>query len=350
MTRTVGIIGAGIGGLAMAITMHRAGWKVRVYERSVEPELIGTALGIWPEALRALDTIDLGDVVRTQGAEQKAGVFLRPDGSRIGTIDVPKVTRRTGDTVRLISRAGLLDLLTRAMPADIVRYGVTADVTDLRKRYDVVVAADGINSRTRTTLFGAEAGLRYVGMTAWRGTVEGSTNTVSETWGAGRKFGITPRESGRTNWYATAIAPAGGRRPGAELDEIRARFGGWHDGVRQVLAGIREEEVLRHDVYDLARPLPSFVAGTVALIGDAAHAMAPDIGRGACEALIDAAVLGECLVEAPSVADGLATYDRRRRPSTQRLTRAARVLNRMARVRRLVPARDLAIRTALLVS
>jgi 2-polyprenyl-6-methoxyphenol hydroxylase-like FAD-dependent oxidoreductase len=347
MRGTAGIIGAGIGGLATAIMLERSGWRVTVLERSAGPLSTGTALGMWPEALRALDTLGVGEEVRRRGARQRAGAFLRPDGSRIATIDVATLARRLGDAVHLVSRPTLLDLLRRQLPPDTVEFGrEITDPAELRAGYDVVVAADGISSRIRAALFPG-FGTRYAGCTAWRGTVDGATDTVSETWGAGQRFGITPRDDGRTNWYATAVTPAGGRSPAGELAVLRNRFGDWHPAVRRVLDSTREEDILRHDLYDLDRPLPTFVDGTVALIGDAAHAMTPDLGRGACEALLDAVALGECLVDAPDARHGLARYDQRRRKPVQRLARISRTVGRLGNVRRFVPVRDAVLRAAL---
>src|SRR4051794_9973773 len=105
------VIGGGIGGLTAAIALRRAHWSVSVRERDEALPVTGTALGIWPAALRALDAIDAGDKVRRAGERQRAGVFLRPDGSRIATIDVERLYRRTGDHVYLLSRPGLLAVL-----------------------------------------------------------------------------------------------------------------------------------------------------------------------------------------------------------------------------------------------
>ncbi|MDG4832484.1 FAD-dependent monooxygenase [Solwaraspora sp. WMMD1047] len=348
MTGNAAVIGGGIGGLAAAAILQRAGWSVRVHERAGTLGGAGTALGMWPEALRALDALGIGAEVRRIGAPQRTGEFRRPDGRRIATIDVAALVRRTGDTVHLISRPALLRLLAGALsPGTVTFDSEVTSVSDLVDDHDVVIAADGIFGRSRGQLFGAAGAPRYAGVTAWRGTVPGATSAVTETWGPGRRFGITPREDGRTNWYASLRTPAGGRAPGGEVTLLRALFGDWHDEVRRVLAGIREEEVLRHDLYHLAPPLPSYVAGSVALIGDAAHAMTPDLGRGACEALVDAVTLGRCLIDEPAVAVALARYDRARRRPTQRLARVSHLVGRLAQARRWTGARNAAVRLAL---
>jgi 2-polyprenyl-6-methoxyphenol hydroxylase-like FAD-dependent oxidoreductase len=347
MGRTAAIIGGGIGGLAAAIALHRTGWQVTVHERQTTTPPIGTALGIWPSALQALDTLragGIGDEVRKTGCPQRDGEFRRPDGSVIARIDTGKFERRTGDRVHLISRPALLAILRQAAEkgADL-RFGEEiTEIKSLRERYDVVVAADGVFSRTREKLFHIKA--RYAGTTAWRGSLDNlPTDTFTEIWGAGVKFGITPQEGGRTNWYASAAAEEGDFHPGAERKILQKMVGNWA-GAGEIVDRIEEDGILRHDVY-VTPKLPSYVDGNVALIGDAAHAMTPDLGRGACEAMIDAVLLAAAL---EMDGNGLTTYDRKRRRTTQRLARIAGVASWMTRQRHAVPLRDGVLRVTML--
>ncbi|MEU9117065.1 FAD-dependent monooxygenase [Streptomyces sp. NPDC048483] len=346
------VIGGGIGGLATAIALRSDGWQVDVLERADAAPPAGTALGLWPSALAALDALGIGTAVRNLGRPQTGGAFLRPDGRRIAVLDVAGLARRTGDAVHLLSRPALLGLLHDAAGPGAVRFGAPVDggrLPALEAAYDLVIAADGLNSRARTALFGPAYRAVYAGATGWRGTVTGDIGTYTETWGEGRRFGITPQEGGRTNWFAAAPEPPGARSPDGEPAALRARFGHWHAAVRDILDRLEEGEVLRHDLYHLDLPLPRYFSGRTVLLGDAAHAMTPDLGRGACEALLDAVELASALRAAPDIPSALRAYDAKRRPATQRLARTARAMNRMARVRRCTGARNAVLRAALTI-
>lgn len=144
---------------------------------------------------------------------------------------------------------------------------------------------------------------------------------MAETWGRGTVFGVMPLSDRRVYCYAAAPA-APGERAGDELAELARRFGAWHEPIPGLLASARPHDVLRHDVAELAAPLPSFSHGRVALLGDAAHPMTPNLGQGACQALEDAAVLARMAEGADgAVAGMLARYSAARLPRTSAVVR-----------------------------
>src|SRR5262249_56266640 len=126
-----------------------------------------------------------------------------------------------------------------------------------------------------------------------------------------------PLADGRIYCSATANAPEGA--PGGGLAGLRRRFGGWHDPIPALLDAADPDAVLHHDLYELP-PLKTYTSGAVVLAGDAAHAMTPNLGQGACQALEDAVVLATVMASG----DGLNAYDRQRRPRTQMITRRSR--------------------------
>ncbi|WP_179951073.1 FAD-dependent monooxygenase [Xylanimonas oleitrophica] len=329
----VGIVGAGIAGLALAAGLRRDGHDVDLFEQAPSLLPVGAGISLSPDALRALGDLGLDDVVAavTGGERATSAALLRPDGRQV--LSVP--ARRLGLTT--LSRAELHQALAGA--AGEVRLGTEARVPtaggprvllgDEEHAYDVVVAADGVRSRARAAL-GLDPGLRYAGWTSWRGVTREPFDLggrMSESWGHGAMVGLVPLLDGRAYWFAAAKAPADGRVPEPRTEAL-ARFGTWHAPVRAVIEATGA--VVRTDGYDLARPLPTFVRGRVALVGDAAHAMTPNVGQGATQALLDVAALARGLRELHGVDEVLRTYDRRRRRHAQSVARASRLMGRVA--------------------
>jgi 2-polyprenyl-6-methoxyphenol hydroxylase-like FAD-dependent oxidoreductase len=317
------IVGGGIAGLASALALTRHGWQVEIFERAPEFTEVGAGLSLWPNALRALDALGVGEDVRGRAVLEGHGGIQDAAGRWLSRTDAAELERRYGPVV-MIHRADLRAVLRAAVPEEALRPGTT--VTGVRpdgtvahsggqSRADLVVGADGLTSVTRQSAWPEAPAPRYVGYTAWRMvTPPVPVGEVSESWGRGERFGYVPLADGRIYCYATANAPEGA--PSGGLTDLRARFGGWHHPIPALLAAAAPDAVLHHDVYELP-PLQTYTVGNVVLTGDAAHAMTPDLGQGACQALEDAVVLGTVM----SSGAGPGAYDRQRRPRTQMITR-----------------------------
>ena len=340
------VIGAGIGGLAVAAGLCSAGWDVTVCERSASLEPIGAGLALAPNGLRALDPIGAGDALRALAVPQELGI-RRSDGRwLVRSTTGHMISDRFGDPVILLPRAAVIDALAARVPGGVL--SLATEVTSVEPggtagpgpmaaarvatsagelEADLVVAADGIGSGVRPVLFPDHPGLRYAGFTTWRlltGPVTGPV-PMAESWGRGTVFGVMPLSGGQVYCYAAAPALPGARADD-ELAELAGRFGTWHEPIPALLAMAGSADVLRHDVAELAAPLPSFHRGRVALLGDAAHPMTPNLGQGACQALEDAAVIARLATgtEPDAVGELLARYTAARLPRTTNVVRWSR--------------------------
>src|SRR5947209_6990791 len=219
MTRIL-IIGGGIGGLSAALALRRAGLEPQVFEQAPALLEVGAAIAVWPNAMRVLRSLGLGETVTERGGLLKHARWLGQDGRVFNHFpfpdeDVPGVA---------LHRADLQGALLRALPPDSIHLGKTFEGfsqnnEEVRARFadgsevacDVLVAADGLHSRARRQLLGDGAPV-YRGYTVWRGIAELEhdalvPDTATEIYGSGRRFGIGPVGLGRTGWWATANEP-----------------------------------------------------------------------------------------------------------------------------------------------
>jgi 2-polyprenyl-6-methoxyphenol hydroxylase-like FAD-dependent oxidoreductase len=349
MTRSGAVVGAGVGGLSAAVGLARAGWSVTVLERW--PQVVGTgaALGLWPEAQSALAELGLGPALDAVAVPYLGAELRDRSGRRLTPLPLARIRRKTGRDVVLTSRVTLMRLLLDAATGAGAVVRTDTAITDpaaLAAEHDVVVGADGLRSAVRAAYFPGAAAPRDAGFTAWRGSVAGETGCYGEMWGPGRIFGLTPMEPGRTNWYAAVRGEQPRPDAAAALADLRAGYAGWAAPVPGVLAATDPADLLQHRVFDLAPALASYVSGNAVLLGDAAHAMTPMLGQGACQAVVDGVALARALTTADDVAAGLRAYDAQRRPATQRLVSASARAARVSLARRHLGARDALLRAA----
>ncbi|MEV4076486.1 FAD-dependent monooxygenase [Nonomuraea fuscirosea] len=332
------VIGGGVGGLAAGVALRRKGWDVTVLERVPVIEPVGSGLAISANALKALDAVGLGDRIRALSAAEGPFGVRRSDGRWMVHATEADADADYGDSVVVLLRATLMEVLLDALGHDRLLLGTAVKDVDADRGVvrteagdldaDLVVAADGIHSATRRALFPGHPGPAYSGVTAWRGLVPRGGLTVprSESWGRGTVFGVHLLAGDVVYFYATDVLPAGTVHAD-EREELLRRFGGWHEPIPALLRAADPAMIIRNDIHHQARPLPAFHRGRVALVGDAAHAMTPNLGQGACQAIEDGVVLAH-------VAGGdLAAYSAARVERTTKIVQRSMTLCRMSKIR-----------------
>lgn len=318
----IGIVGAGIGGLAAANALHQAGHDVTVFEQAKQFFRVGADINLTPNAVRALDGLgpDIARAARASGARPTHRISRMWDtgeeSSRLPMSD--EAERKYGAPQLTIHRADLLAALADAFPLARVRFdkraesiaatdkGVSIRFKDQSEatELDVLIGADGIHSVVRSAMFGAESP-RFTGVVAFRAVVP--TERVRDVpniaaftkwWGPSPESQIVtfPLNQGRDtfifattaqdSWHEESWTTAG------NVEELRGFYADFHPDARALLDAC--DTVLKTALYE-RDPLTHWSNGHMTLLGDACHPMMPFMAQGAGMAIEDAVVLARNL-------------------------------------------------------
>lgn len=346
MTRDgVLIVGGGIAGLATAAGLSRAGIPCEIVERADSWAPVGAGIVLSVNAMRVMRGLGLDEAVIARGSRLGRGAITDHTGKALGASDFSILEPEFGPTIAL-HRASLHSVLLEGVRDVDVSLGTSVDkleqhedsvdvrLTDGREqRYGLVVGADGLRSRVRELVFGDDR-IRYAGYTCWRLVVSSPVEEVAmrEMWGRGKRFGIVPIDAERSYCFAVANAPRGEPDPSdGRLERFRERFGGFRGQVPEILEALRApEELIHNDLEELAEG--PWHAGRVQLLGDAAHAMTPNMGQGAAMALEDSMVLVDLLREGLPVPEVLQRLQARRAPRVRWVQSQSRRIGRIGQL------------------
>ena len=305
----------------------------------VGADVVGAGIVLGVNAMNVMARIGVADAIARRGLEVATARITDNHAKTLTGLDFRALPRDIGRAVA-IHRAALHDAILTGVRPDSIRLDTTVDeVTEHPDRvdarlsdgsthaFDLVVGADGIRSAVRGMVFG-EFPLQYSGYTCWRFVVKanGSDADTWEMWGRGRRFGVVPIGNGLIYCFTTLNAPH--NDPGMRdiaLDAFKQLFADFRGPVPGVLNALTSsDELIWNDLEEIE--VLRWTTGRVALLGDAAHAMTPNMGQGAAMAIEDAIVLAELLTQTSAIADALAQYEQRRRARvTQIQTRSRRI-------------------------
>jgi salicylate hydroxylase len=362
MTIRIAIVGGGLGGLAAALFLRKAGLEATVYEQDPDLREVGAGIVVSPNMVRPLSELGLARELSAFAVRLEAAwEFRRWRDGRVLSVQPmgEQCERLYGAHCYVAHRGDLLAMLQQALPAPVLRLDhrcIQVDQDDREARLtfvsgagwkmkvtaDVVVGADGIHSVVRQAV-APKMDARFSGLCAFRCLVpaekapETALRPVQTLWlGPGRHFVHYPISGGRLV-NIVAIVPAGAWRTESwtadgEISDLIAEFERWDDRVRQLIVSATSTK--RWAMYD-RDPLDRWSAGRISLLGDAAHAMLPFFAQGAAQAIEDAVALAACLRSADrdSVPQALQRYERIRRPRTSEV----QVMSRGREVRNHLP-------------
>ena len=355
----VAVIGAGVGGLTLALELHAAGIECQVFEAVPELSAVGVGINVLPHATRELARLGLRDDLAAVAVSTRESVFFNRFGQRIYTepagvhagYEWPQFSIHRGDLQEVLARAvrarlGADRLVTghRCTRVDEDETGVTVHLTPAgggttTYRADAVVGCDGIHSAVRRQLHPDEPQYVYSGYNMWRGVavwqpILTGASMVRAGWLATGKLVVYPIRddvdgTGRqlVNWVAEIETPLHAdrdwNRPGRLADFVD-HFADWHFDWLDVPELLRASDtILEYPMVD-QDPLEWWGTDRITLLGDAAHPMVPRGSNGAGQAVLDATALATALSTHDTVPAAFAAYESVRRPATTAVVRANR--------------------------
>ena len=356
----IAIVGGGIGGLALALSLHRAGLACDVYETAPEVREIGVGITLLPHAMRELALLGLQGPLEAAGIENLESVFCnrwgqfiyREPRGRYAGYALPEVGLHRGKLHGVMYRAALQRLGAARIHLDHRCVGIEQDGRRAMLRFhssagaalpgveaDVVVACDGVNSTVRREFYPGER-LAFGGINTWRGVsvhapiLSGKSYLRIGSIDTGKMviYPIADNVDGRGNQLVNWVAEI--RREGAAMndwnqpgrpEDFIGIFEDWRFDWLDVPHLIRNaQQIFEYPMVD-RDPVPRWTFGRVTLLGDAAHPMYPRGSNGSAQALIDARVLAELLASQEPLA-ALQEYERRRLPPTARIVETNRTV------------------------
>jgi len=341
----IAILGAGIGGLTAALSLHAAGFSCRVFEAAAEIKPLGVGINLLPHAVSVLDGLGLLDALTAVGVTTAESAFYNAHGQfvysepagRFAGYHWPQFSIHRGDLQAVLLQAVRERMGAAAIVADHRCAGFEQDDAgvDLRfvdaggqpragVRARIAVGCDGIHSAIRKQLYPDDGPPRYSGVNMWRGAVVmkpflGGATMVRAGWLSVGKMVIYPIRDNvdghgnqLINWVAEIEAAHPARRDWnrqGRLEDFYPAFADWHFDWLDVAAMIKNtDNILEYPMVD-QDPLPRWSFGRVTLLGDAAHPMVPRGSNGAGQAILDAPCLVEQLRRFGPCADALTAYD-----------------------------------------
>ncbi len=330
MTKAI-VVGAGIGGLALATALRDTDVEVLSFERA--PELakveVGAGITLWPNAIAALDRLGVGAEIRACGAPLHSFEQRTKRGRLLVRWPMEEMARRIGtpaigisrpDVHAVLSATGGYCVQTGAEVKSFQESDGAINVTLADGRVvagDVLIGADGIESTIRAQLLG-HTPPRHAGLAIWRANLPISTGVpVPDVafllfWGAGHKFVVFHSGPGRLSWEAIIASERGGKDPPGESKAVVMRhLAGFADPVLKLVEATDPAAVFRTDVCDRP-PDKQWGRGRATLLGDAAHAMTFAVGQGAAQALEDTLAIAARLNGSTDVEASLRAYEQSR--------------------------------------
>ncbi len=362
MARTIAILGAGIGGLTMALALRRRGLSAGVYERASMLNEVGAGIWMPPNAMQIFERLGVDREVIDNSVALRTLEIEDHEGRPIQRIHLDAIRVETGFTIQAIHRAKLQRILAEAWGMDRIAFdheclavhddvnGATAEFRNgKRTTVDVLIGADGLRSKAREYVLPGVP-LRDTAQACFRGIAdlelpEELQHVCRETWGVRHRFGFSAIGPRNVYWFAPISQPCDitVAEAHAKLPEV---YGDFPKLIVDILKATPASSIIRTDLADF-EPIMRWHRGHCVLVGDAAHATTPNLGQGAAQATESAYMLARALSTHENTEAAFDEYQQRRMEKAHLVTNTSWSLGRAAHIEGSIAraVRDLALRS-----
>jgi 2-polyprenyl-6-methoxyphenol hydroxylase-like FAD-dependent oxidoreductase len=343
----VTIIGAGIGGLTLALALEQQGIEAEIFEATPVFKPVGAGIVLAINAMQIYKRLGLVEALKLQGRSVEAMHITSPQLKPYSSSTLLPSEKKFGVGALTIHRAALHEVLRAGLQKTTIHLGkrllqcqkqgnsYQLEWTDgTHTTANILVGADGIHSQVRAALF-PYTKERFAKEWCWRGVCEYdiqrmNTNAVYEAWGKGCRFGIVPLSDNQVYWFACANVT---EQKAKAIDQqgLQVVFESFHPVIGQLIAHTPNHCFLLNQLSDLPNN-QQWHQGNCCLIGDAAHATTPNMGQGANQAIESAWVLAEQLAKHQDVPTAFDAYQTMRQAKAQKIIQTSWQIGQLAQV------------------
>jgi 2-polyprenyl-6-methoxyphenol hydroxylase-like FAD-dependent oxidoreductase len=349
MAKNTVIVGGGIAGLATAIGLERHGFEIEIFEAAPKLEPVGFGIWMAPNAMQVFYRFGIAKEIESAGRLLLAVKICDQTFREIQVSDLTAAEKEFGFRIVAIHRGLLHEILLSKLRSTRVVYGSAFDSFEFHEQQtiarfqngktasaDLLIGADGIHSKVRSQILGNKV-LRYSGLTCWRGVTDFDLPqklkaTSFELWGGRNRFGFSEISEKSVYWYAASKSPPGKIESNETIKvKLLEQFQEFASPVIDLIEATESAKIIQTDLYDLS-PFRPWVKGNIALIGDAAHPMTPNLGQGGAQAVVDAYVISEELARESNVSQAMQIFEKRRFKKVRKIVNDAYFFGKLAHI------------------
>lgn len=339
----IDIIGAGIGGLTTAIALEQKGFETRIFEQAATIKPVGAGIILANNAMQVFEKLGLKEEIEAHGNHISSMNLTKPNLKPLSKVDLSYFEKKHGVQNTAIHRGTLQQILLNKLQSTEVHLNHRLNTVERHApiysllfengkhvQSSTLIAADGLRSAVRNALFSNNE-IREAKQVCWRGVThfnlpEQYAHELNEAWGKDDRFGFVQIAPNKVYWYA--LKSFQNNPSECSLDNITTYFEGYHPLMIDLISSTPKEHINTAVIADLA-PTNTWYQENLCLIGDAAHAMTPNLGQGACQAIEDAYVLSECL-HAYDVNTAFEKFQQLRLPKAHRVVKTSWNVGKLA--------------------